>query len=79
MIELDTFKKSLGEKGQLLTEQQVIKLRDDEYTLGHIMFDLLVLQGKQKIVSSTTIVMHKENGNARVCIFYSRSYYFYAY
>lgn len=64
MITLETFKKTLGEKGKHLTEQEVIKLRDVYYGFAHIFFDMFALKGTQKIVSSTTIVAHKENGNA---------------
>ena len=75
MIPVDTFRKSLGERGKRLPEQDVEKLMHLLYRLGNALFD--EWQGKNKVVINSIVVVHKKDGNA--CTVYISEFIIYAY
>jgi|CXWL01.1.fsa_nt_gi hypothetical protein len=63
MISDEAYKKSLGEARTRLTEEQIAKLRNVQYGLANIFFDLFVLKGKKNVIGGGILVSHKKNGN----------------
>jgi len=60
MVSLQQFKKSLGKKSELLTDEQVEKLRAAMYQVSDAFFDKWK---SEKPHAPTTIVRHSQNGN----------------
>ena len=64
MISDEAYKKSLGAARTRLTEEQIVKLRNVQYGLANVFFDLFALKGKRDTVSGMIVIAHKKNGNA---------------
>lgn len=60
MLTLQVFKKSLGKRGELLTEAEIKQLFELQYKLADILFDAWVLKHKE---ITTKVVHHSQNGN----------------
>jgi hypothetical protein len=62
MIDITTFKKSLGEIAKDLTDTDIKKLMDVEYKLANVFFDMFVKKSKIK-ENNTVFVKYKKDGN----------------
>jgi len=59
MLSLELFKKSLGKRGELLTEVEIKQLYDLQYKLADLLFDAWIMKSK----TVTKVVSHNKNGN----------------
>lgn len=66
MIEIEDFKKALGEKAEHMSLQDIEKLKNWQYKLANVLFDVWNKnEKKQKI--GTIVIVHKENGHLINC------------
>lgn len=62
MIDITTFKKSLGKKAEELADTDIEKIMEMQYKLANVFFDLWVKNSK--INKETTVfVKYKKDGN----------------
>lgn len=62
MVDIETFKNSLGDMSKHLSEREIEKLLQLQYRLANVLFDLWQLKGKGGVVSGAVVVTHEKNG-----------------
>jgi len=62
MLTIETFKKSLGDMGERLTEKELEKLLQFECQLANTLFDLWQPKSKGDAISGNVLVTHEKNG-----------------
>ena len=76
MINIETYKKSLGDAGKFLPDEEVKKMMELQYKLANAFFDLLVLKDEKKVVATLRVVVHKKDGNV---VYLSSFIFFHSY
>ncbi len=63
MIDITSFRKSLGKKAEGLADTEVEKIMDMHYKLANVFFDLWVKNSKINNKETTVFVKYKKDGN----------------